>query len=347
MNAASPRLVALIGASAGGLEPLRELVAAMPHDPRMAAIVAQHLAGSEPSALVRLLQAVTRIPVQPIADGMPLRGGLLYVTPPGHHVEIDGRVLRLYAAKSGPAPVPSLDRLFSSAARALGRHALAIVLSGTGQDGAVGARVVREAGGAVWTEQPSEAPFASMPQALIDRGLADHVASAVALGRRLGNWIDGPVAVHGTADMAGERAAFHALVERLGSRSGLDLGQYQEATLRRQFERVMRQHGASSLAQLAQDAQNDPQLVQALLQSLTIGVTEWLRNPSAFNALRLAWREYILHPGPPRRGRDNAAPVVGGVLDRRGSLWPGHADRRCPCRAGLHHGLGGAGLGRQ
>ncbi len=293
MNAASPRLVALIGASAGGLEPLRELVAAMPHDPRMAAIVAQHLAGSEPSALVRLLQAVTRIPVQPIADGMPLRGGLLYVTPPGHHVEIDGRVLRLYAAKSGPAPVPSLDRLFSSAARALGRHALAIVLSGTGQDGAVGARVVREAGGAVWTEQPSEAPFASMPQALIDRGLADHVASAVALGRRLGNWIDGPVAVHGTADMAGERAAFHALVERLGSRSGLDLGQYQEATLRRQFERVMRQHGASSLAQLAQDAQNDPQLVQALLQSLTIGVTEWLRNPSAFNALRLAWREYI------------------------------------------------------
>lgn len=272
---------------------MRDLVAVLPQAPRMGAIVAQHLTGSDPSALVRLLQAVTRIPVQPIQDGMPLRGGTLYVAPPGHHVEIDGRVLRLHAAKSGPAPVPSLDRLFGSAARALGPHALAIVLSGTGQDGAAGARLIREAGGAVWAQQPGEAAFSSMPQALIERGLADHVASAAALGQRLGDWIERPGTGRGTADIAGERAAFRALLEHLGSQSGLDLSQYQESTLQRQFERVMRQHGAPSLAELAQDAQNDSQLMQALRQSLTIGVTEWLRNPLAFSALRLAWREYI------------------------------------------------------
>ncbi|TCS99843.1 two-component system CheB/CheR fusion protein [Tepidimonas ignava] len=294
----APRFVALLGASAGGLEPLRELVAAMPHDPQLSCVVAQHIAATEPSALARLLQSVTSTPVETVRDGVELRGGVIYVTPSGHHVELDGRRLRLQASVPGQGPAPSLDRLFASAARSLGARALAIVLSGTGQDGAVGARVLRDAGGAVWAESPAEAPFASMPQTIIERGLADHVDTAVALGRRLRTLLqaaDQPATPQAPSDsaMADERQAMAALVHRVATSTGLELGQYQEATLRRQFERVMRQHGATSLVQLAAEAERNPELLRALQQSVTIGVTEWLRNPSAFAALRVAWREHI------------------------------------------------------
>ncbi|WP_185970577.1 EAL domain-containing protein [Tepidimonas sediminis] len=299
-----PQLVALLGASAGGLEPLRELLAAVPRDARLACVVAQHIAATEASALTRLLQTVTGVPVEQVTDGAPLRGGVIHVTPPGHHVEIEGQRLRLYPSVPGQGPAPSLDRLFASAARALGPRAMAIVLSGTGQDGAVGARVVRDAGGAVWAEAPSEAPFASMPQAIVERGLADHVDTAVALGRRLAALLNprSQPSTPATGTLADERAAFGALLQRLASSTGLELGQYQEATLRRQFERVMRQQGATSLAQLLAATERDPQLLHALAQSVTIGVTEWLRNPSAFAALRIAWRERIQ-----RRAAEGAA----------------------------------------
>lgn len=299
IRATAPQLVALLGASAGGLEPLRELLAALPHDTRLCCVVAQHIAATETSALTKLLQTVTGVPVQRVVDDEPLRGGVVYVTPPGHHVEIEGQRLRLHASTPDQGPAPSLDRLFASAARSLGPRAVAIVLSGTGQDGAVGARVLRDAGGAVWAETPSDAPFASMPQTIVERGLADHVDTAVALGRRLGLLLQqrasAPPAAGtaGAASMADERSAFGALVHRLAQNTGLDLGQYQESTLRRQFERVMRQQGASSLPQLLAAVDDDPPLLHALAQSVTIGVTEWLRNPTAFAALRLAWRERI------------------------------------------------------
>ncbi|MCX7742611.1 MAG: chemotaxis protein CheB, partial [Tepidimonas sp.] len=206
-RAASAPLVALLGASAGGLEPLRELLAALPHDPRLACVVAQHIAATETSALARLLQTVSAAPVELVTEGAPLQGGKVYVTPPGYHVEIEGQRLHLRPSVAGQGPAPSLDRLFSSAARALGPRAVAIVLSGTGQDGAVGARVIRDAGGAVWAEAPSEAPFASMPQTIVDRGLADHVDTAVALGRRLAQWLQGRPAGPSSSTASGAAAA--------------------------------------------------------------------------------------------------------------------------------------------
>lgn len=291
-----PAWVALLGASAGGLDPLREFVAAMPRDERLACVVAQHLASAEASTLARLLQHVTNVPVQEAQDGVRLRGGIVYVTPPGHHVELEGHRLRLHPSAPHRGPAPSLDRLFASAARTLGRHAVAIVLSGTGQDGAVGARVLREAGGAVWAETPTEAPFASMPQTIVERGLADHVDTAAGLGRRLGMLLQEPPAPTRTGphtSMADEREAMAALLTRLSRATGLDLSQYQETTLRRQFERVMRQRNLDGLQQLLAATERDPQLLHNLMQSVTIGVTEWLRDPSAFGALRVALREQI------------------------------------------------------
>ncbi len=297
---ALPQIVAVLGASAGGLEPLRELVAALPADPRLTCIVAQHIAAAQPTALVRLLQSVSSLPVETLTDGAALRGGTIGVVPPGHHAEIDTEhQVRLLPSTNGQGPAPSLDRLLASAARTLGPRVVAIVLSGTGQDGAVGARVVREMGGAVWAESPTEAPFASMPQTVVERGLADHVDTAVALGRRLGRLLAARQAARPRtppptdATLGSEKEAFGVLLARLSDGTGLDLRQYQDATLRRQIERVMRQQGLTTLAQLLDALERDPQLLQALQQSVTIGVTEWLRNPSAFAALRVAWREYI------------------------------------------------------
>ncbi|TSE34430.1 EAL domain-containing protein [Tepidimonas charontis] len=285
--------IAILGASAGALEPLRELLAALPGSARLAIIVAQHLSGQEPSALVHLLQSVTPLKVKTAPDGVRPAVGTVLVIPPGCHAEWEHGRLRLYPVPAGASPAPSIDRLLSSAAT-LGPRVVAIILSGTGQDGAVGARAVRHAGGSVWAEQPQEAPFASMPQAIIARGLADHVDNAAGLGHRLATLAAARVAPTGPASsMAGETDALAALITQVSQHTGIDLADYQKATLRRQFERVMRQEGLPNLAALQRAVERRPELLATLAQSVTIGVTAWLRDPSAFAALRVALRERI------------------------------------------------------
>ncbi|WP_334134334.1 chemotaxis protein CheB [Tepidimonas sp.] len=229
--------------------------------------MAQHLGGQEPSSLVHLLQSLTPLKVQAARDGQALLPGTVLVVPPGRHAELENLRLRLHAVPAGTTPAPSIDRLLASAAGVAGR-VIGIILSGTGRDGAVGARTLRDAGGTLWAERPQEAPFASMPQAIVSRELADHVDTAAALGRRLGSLT---AARHGgqTPDstMAGERDALAALITLLAEHTGLDLQQYQTATLRRPFERILRQEGLPSLAALLRAGQQRPELLGTPAQS--------------------------------------------------------------------------------
>ncbi|MBI3197780.1 MAG: chemotaxis protein CheB [Rhodospirillales bacterium] len=161
-----PPQAVVIGASAGALEALTTILPALPADFLLPLMIVVHMPSDSPSALTELLQARCRIRVREAEDKEPLSGATAYFAPPDYHLLVEaGGHLSL----SNDEPVlysrPSIDVLFESAADAYGPAVVAIVLSGTNRDGAVGLKAVVEAGGMAIVQTPQEAFAAAMPEA--------------------------------------------------------------------------------------------------------------------------------------------------------------------------------------
>ena len=160
----------VIGGSAGGIELLPELLAALPADFPLPVIVLVHLLPDAPSRLAEVLAARCALTVEPARDGAALVPGHVYVGIPGRHLKVDAR-RRL--ALSDDAPVrfsrPSIDVLFASAAESFGARVAALLLSGGGQDGADGLHAVARAGGVTLVQSPLSAAIPHLPQAALQR----------------------------------------------------------------------------------------------------------------------------------------------------------------------------------
>jgi two-component system CheB/CheR fusion protein len=277
--------VVVIGASAGGLEPLRELASHLPRDAKAAYVVAQHLAPERPSQLVDLLARTTPLKVAAASNGSQLKAGEMLVVPPGSDAAINADRLRLTAPQPPFRPSPSVDQLFDSLAEAWGPKAVAIVLSGTGSDGALGLRAVGAAGGLTFVQSPESARFDGMPRAAMALGRADWVSEPAAIGARLvdcfGREGGGIVAREGQSE-AGLLGQIAAELKRC---TGIDFSQYKDSTVRRQLLRRMAVCGAGSLPDYLTLLADDAQECKALAQNLLVSVTAFFRNPEAFAAL--------------------------------------------------------------
>ncbi|MCC6382165.1 MAG: chemotaxis protein CheB [Dehalococcoidia bacterium] len=181
-----PGGVVVVAASAGGPAALTRLLERLPPDFPLPVIVVQHLQPGRPSALARILGVHSSLPVSEARDGEPVLSGHVYVSPPNYHLTLErGGRLRLSDAPPIHFLRPAADILFTSAAESFGAGVIAVVLSGTGSDGAAGARSVREHGGRVVAQDRATSEFFGMPSATIAHGDADYVLSLNEIGDRL------------------------------------------------------------------------------------------------------------------------------------------------------------------
>ena len=178
-SSSPPRPIVGIGASAGGVGALREFFSHLPTEAtseegegEMAYVVILHLSPNVESNLAEILQEETPLPVARAEDGVDVTGGTVYVIPPGQRLTIhDGR-LRVDEA-TGVHDPSSVDRFFRSLASDQGENAVGLVLSGSGSDGTLGLRAIKEAGGITMVQTPEEAEYESMPESALATGLVD------------------------------------------------------------------------------------------------------------------------------------------------------------------------------
>lgn len=175
-----------IGASAGGVEGIGVLLAALPAGFQPAILVVQHIPADRTSLLVELYGPRCRLPTREALDKEAVVPGTVYFAPPDYHLLVEKeRTLAL----SREAPVmysrPSIDVLFESAAQAYGPRVLGLVLSGANSDGALGLAAIRKAGGTAWVQDPEDAIARAMPEAAIALAGADLVLPLKDLAERL------------------------------------------------------------------------------------------------------------------------------------------------------------------
>lgn len=166
-RAAAPRRIIAIGASAGGVEPLLQIVRSLPADLDAAVLVVMHVSPTSRSALPTILARAGRLPAGHAADGEAVARGQIRVAPPDRHLIVEGGRLRTVRGPRENRSRPAVDVLFRSAARSHGQAVVGVVLSGALDDGAAGLRAIHEAGGLAVVQDPVEALHPSMPQSAL------------------------------------------------------------------------------------------------------------------------------------------------------------------------------------
>ena len=279
-----------IGASAGGVEALKTFFGNMPSDTGMAFLVVMHLAPDRDSLLAEVLGHSTHMPVVQAADGIDVLSDHVYVIIPGTVLSFaDGRLGVSGAAAPHRQPNP-VDLLFSSLAVALGDKAIGIVLSGTGSDGALGLKAIRDGGGIAMAQgrDGSATYFGGMPDAATAVGAVDMFLPVAVMPERLLSLLacppppvdelppPGPAAA-----MDGYRASICGI---LRNQIGHDFSGYKPATLFRRVQRRM-QLFHISIEDYIKLLASDPQEVTLLFHELLIGVTKFFRDTATFDML--------------------------------------------------------------
>jgi two-component system chemotaxis response regulator CheB len=177
--------VIAVGASAGGLFAVSEVLRRLPPDLPACVVIVQHLSPHHKSNLSELLSHVTALPVKEASDGAQISAGVVFVAPPDEHLLVRDGTLRLQHSEAVRFLRPSIDLLFESVAKEYGNRAIALVLSGAVRDGSRGIGFVKAAGGLILAEDPADAEFPSMPLAAVATGSVDRVLPLIEIGPAL------------------------------------------------------------------------------------------------------------------------------------------------------------------
>ncbi len=287
--AAGQFLIVGLGASAGGVEALTTFFEQVPVQSGMAYIVILHLSPDFDSQLAQVLQNVTPIPIVRVSQTLKVAANHVYVITPNQHLVMeDGHISVLPTIRMEERRAP-VDIFFRTLAESHGQRAVAVVLSGTGANGSMGLKRIKENGGAVFVQSPHEATFAEMPRQAIATDLVDEVLPVAQIPSRLINYWQGlgKIAIHQQADQRPQeqQQALREVFSQLRLRTGHDFSNYKRPTLLRRIERRISVRNLPDLPAYADYLQQHIPEAEALLKDLLISVTNFFRDPAVFTNL--------------------------------------------------------------
>lgn len=299
-----------VGASAGGLEAIRRLIMAIPKDWPHSLVIIQHIPPHHKSMMPEILARETALVVCEVEDNMPIEPRHIYLIPPNSNVVIQGTgVLHNAPAQSTegvlerdtseglrfalnePTPRPQLnlpiDMFFHSLAEAVGDRSIAIILSGTGSDGSLGIRNIKDRDGFVMVQVPTTAEFDGMPASAIGTGIVDLVVAPEAMPEELDRYFD--LRDNGFLTVAeafiGEANTFRKIISLVGESAEIDFEKYKEPTLKRRIARRMAIRNCSSLHEYLALLEEDRGELTVMHREFLVGVTNFFRDPNSWVVL--------------------------------------------------------------
>ena len=276
-----------IGASAGGLEAIREMLSEADPEANLAYVVIQHLDPNHESLLAELLGRQTPLSVRQVAGGESLEAGNVYIIPPGYGLSVRDGVLDLTEFAQPRGLRRPIDDFFESLAIDQGRFAACVILSGTGADGSAGLRAIKEHGGLCIVQDPQTAKYDGMPTSAQGTGLVDFVRAPDAIIEAITQFY-----AHSLVDTVDEKLA-RTVEDCLSDISGVvrnfvghDFSGYKQSTLVRRIQRRIQVLDLSDASQYLQHIRSDPEECEILFRELLINVTRFFRDSEHFAALR-------------------------------------------------------------
>ena len=283
---AIPVIVGL-GASAGGLPALQAFFEALPKDTGMALVVIQHLAPDHESMLRDILARHTPLAVEEATEGRRVAANHIYIIPPDRNLEMQDGVLHLEKSDEPHARRLPVDRFFRALARDRGNRGIGVVLSGTGSDGTLGLRAIKEEGGITFAQDEASAQHPEMPRNAAHGGLVDFILPPQEIAAELARIADHPYLRQPLPEHslpAGK--ALSQIFSLLQRHTGHDFSSYKPNTIKRRIQRRMSLNQLRDVDAYVQLLREDSREVESLFADLLINVTGFFRDPEAFESLK-------------------------------------------------------------
>lgn len=286
----NPFTVVAIGASAGGLEAITQLLQNLSPTTGMAFIYVQHLSPDHKSMLSSILSKTTEMKVQDIDDMEKLVPNNVFVIPYNKGIEVIDGHIKLIPRSSGGSAM-SIDILFSSLAETHKENVIGVILSGSAHDGTIGLRDIKQAGGLTFAQDDS-ARFTSMPNSAIADGSVDYIMSPAAIGIELTRMSKNPLEPRVTDkkkfafDFDNNNPDLKKIVQYLHKKKNVDFSHYKMNTIKRRILRRMLINKAKTLKQYGELLDVNTSETDLLYQDLLINVTSFFRDTDAFLLLK-------------------------------------------------------------
>ncbi len=281
------RYIVGIGASAGGLEALQQLLTTLPSDTGFSYVVVQHLSPDYKSLLSEILGKYTSMPVVQVEEGMEIKPDCVYIIQPGKNMRISKGILRLSAQREHELNLP-IDVFFRSLADDAGARAIAIILSGTGSDGSNGIKSIKENNGMIMVQNPETAKFDGMPKSALRTGLVDVQFSPEEMAWELSHISNAlkrqilPLKTEAQINDEQMKKIYYILKKI----SNINFSNYKKATILRRIERRMMLTHMEQLSDYINFLSESPNEAHTLSKDVLIGVTSFFRDPDYFQILK-------------------------------------------------------------
>ncbi len=278
-----------IGASAGGLEALEGFLEHLPADANMAMVIIQHLAPKHKSIMASLLEKRTKMKVREVKEGMTVEPNSIYLNPPNKDVAIFNGTLQLIDPENTHATRLPIDQFFRTLAEDQGEKAICIILSGTGTDGTLGLRAIKGEGGLAIVQEEEQAKYDGMPHSAIATGMVDYILEVEKMPDQLIKYVTHPY-IEGPKKAPTIKEQFEQNLRKVlmlvRTKTGHDFSHYKRNTLRRRVERRLAVHQIDKIEHYVKYLRRNEEEVETLDKDLLIGVTNFFRDPDAFDILQ-------------------------------------------------------------